>query len=43
MMQFTHHELGSGKGQGFNPLPDWSRYCLLQIWENEQQVDRFFI
>lgn len=54
MMQFAHRELGgvmgqqfyklmgSGKGQGFNPFPDWSTYCLLQIWESEQQADRFF-
>ncbi|PIB38913.1 DUF3291 domain-containing protein [Maribacter sp. 4G9] len=52
-MQFAHSPLskvsglqmyklmGSGK-QGFNPLPDWSVYALLQIWENEASADAFF-
>ena len=54
MMQFAHGALskvngcsfyklmGSGKGLGFNPLPDWSVYSLLQIWENEAAADEFF-
>ncbi len=54
MMQFAHGSLanidgqqfyklmGSGKGMGFNPLPDWSVYALLQIWETEAQADTFF-
>ena len=54
MMQFAHRSLlrvpgqtfyklmGSGKGAGFNPLPDWSVYCLLQTWENVAQADDFF-
>ncbi len=54
MMQFAHKGLadvpglvfyklmGSGKGFGFNPLPDWSTYCLLQVWENETAARRFF-
>ncbi len=54
MMQFAHKHLqnisgqsfyklmGSGKGMGFNPLPDWSTYCLLQIWDSESQADDFF-
>jgi heme-degrading monooxygenase HmoA len=54
MMQFAHKELamaegmlfyrlmGSGKGRGFNPLPDWSVYCLLQVWENEDDAHTFF-
>jgi heme-degrading monooxygenase HmoA len=54
MMQFAHPELsntkgqqfyrlmGSGKGNGFNPLPDWSVYCLLQVWENEVAAEDFF-
>lgn len=54
MMQFAHKHIattsgqsfyklmGSGKGFGFNPLPDWSTYCLLQVWESEETADRFF-
>ncbi len=54
MMQFAHHSLrkaegcrfyklmGSGRGMGFNPWPDWSVYSLLQVWENESKADRFF-
>jgi heme-degrading monooxygenase HmoA len=54
MMQFAHADLGkvagcnfyklmgSGKGVGFNPLPDWSVYSLLQIWESEAAANAFF-
>lgn len=54
MMQFAHKGLagitglvfyklmGSGKGFGFNPLPDWSTYCLLQVWEDESAARDFF-
>lgn len=54
MMQFAHRSLqkaekqtfykllGSGKGFGFNPLPDWSVYSLLQVWENEDAAEEFF-
>jgi heme-degrading monooxygenase HmoA len=54
MMQFAHKSLenvsgmtfyrllGSGKGRGFNPLPDWSVYCLLQVWESEEDANEFF-
>ena len=54
MMQFAHKPLqnirgqqfyklmGSGKGMGFNPLPDWSTYCLLQVWDSEEHADHFF-
>ena len=54
MMQFAHKGLantsglsfyrllGSGKGRGFNPLPDWSVYCLLQVWESEEDAYAFF-
>jgi heme-degrading monooxygenase HmoA len=34
--------LGSGKGKGFNPLPDWSIFCLLQVWESEASAHTFF-
>ena len=33
--------MGSGKAS-FNPLPDWSTYAILQIWENEAAADTFF-
>ena len=54
MMQFAHKSLaktsglsfyrllGSGKGRGFNPLPDWSVYCLIQVWESEEDAHTFF-
>ena len=54
MMQFAHKELvntkgltfyrllGSGRGKGFNPFPDWSVYCLLQVWESEDAANVFF-
>lgn len=54
MMQFAHKYLskvagqsfyrllGSGKGLGFNPLPDWSVYCLLQVWDSEAAALEFF-
>ena len=54
MMQFAHKHLanvnglqfyklmGSGKDFGFNPLPDWSTYALLTVWEDEEQANRFF-
>lgn len=53
MMQFAHGQLagvkglqfyklmGSGKGLGFNPLPDWSTYALLQIWDSEEDAQDF--
>ncbi|MEQ8336849.1 MAG: spheroidene monooxygenase [Cyclobacteriaceae bacterium] len=53
MMQFAHGFLkdvegmtfyklmGSGKGLGFNPLPDWSVYVLIQVWENHKAARRF--
>ncbi len=54
MMQFAHKDLtdvkgltfyrlmGSGKGRGFNPFPDWSVYCILQVWESEEAAQTFF-
>jgi hypothetical protein len=53
MMQFAHAHLknaeglqfyklmGSGKGDGFNPLPDWSTYSLLMTWEDESDAINF--
>jgi heme-degrading monooxygenase HmoA len=34
--------LGSGEGGGFSLKPNWSRYALLGVWENEQAADVFF-
>ena len=53
MMQFAHAHLakteglvfyrlmGSGRGQGFNPFPDWGTYALLCVWESEAHAERF--
>lgn len=50
MMQWAHGMLGglqglqfyklmgSGKGNGFNPWPDWSTYALLTTWSSEQSA-----
>ncbi|XOV94260.1 MAG: DUF3291 domain-containing protein [Bacteroidota bacterium] len=54
MMQFAHRQLqgiegmtfyklvGSGKGLGFNPFPDWSVYGLLQVWNSDKAARQFF-
>lgn len=53
MMQFAHAPLQKVKGQelyklmgsgkaSFNPLPDWSTYAILQIWESEAAANEFF-
>ena len=34
--------MGSGKDKGFNPLPDWSVYSLIQVWESEEVANEFF-
>ena len=53
MMQFAHKHIskipgisfyklmGSGKGIGFNPYPDWSTYALLIVWKNVGFSDGF--
>ena len=33
--------MGSGRGLGFNLLPDWSTYALLCTWDNETQAVEF--
>jgi hypothetical protein len=55
MMQFANKDLakvngltfyrlmGSGKGRGFNPFPDWSVYCLLQVWESEEAAGFLYV
>ena len=54
MMQFAHAHMskvdglefyklmGSGKGLGFNPLPDWSVYAILQVWKSAQVAEQYF-
>ncbi|MEM1259816.1 MAG: DUF3291 domain-containing protein [Bacteroidota bacterium] len=54
MMQFAHGPMqkipglkfyklmGTGK-EKFNPFPDWSVYGILQIWNNEQAANDYFI
>lgn len=34
--------LGSGDGGGFSLKPDWSRYALLCVWDDERAADEFF-
>ena len=33
--------MGSGRGLGFNPRPDWSVYVLLQIWNDVEYAEVF--
>lgn len=53
MMQFAHYSMGKVAGlefyklmgtgkEGFNPLPDWSVYAILQVWNREQDANHFF-
>jgi hypothetical protein len=39
--QLFYKLMGSGRGYGFNPFPDWSVYSLLQVWENELSATAF--
>lgn len=53
MMQFGHQYLldvgglnfykllGSGKGDGFNPYPDWGTYALLTVWDDKLSAEAF--
>ena len=53
MMQFAHKHLqnvnglqfyklmGTGKGNGFNPFPDWGTYSLLTVWDTEEDAQHF--
>jgi hypothetical protein len=53
MMQYAHKDLndvrglefyklmGTGNKSGFNPFPDWSTYCLLQVWKSESEAKDF--
>lgn len=34
--------MGSGRGQAFSLRPDFSRYCLLAVWESEAAATAFF-
>lgn len=54
-MQFGHRSLsdipgldfyklmGSGRGSGFDWRPEWGRYALVAVWNNEAAADRFFL
>lgn len=33
--------MGSGKS-GFNPLPNWSVYALIMVWDSEKQAEDYF-
>ena len=33
--------LGTGKGNGFNPYPDYSTYALLTVWDKKQDAKGF--
>ena len=33
--------MGSGRGIGFTLAPDWERYALLAVWEDEEDARRF--
>ena len=39
--QHWYKLLGSGKGKGFNPWPDWSTYSLLQVWDTERALESY--
>lgn len=52
MMQFAHPALSKAKGcsfykllgsgkENFNPLPDWSIYAVLQVWDNLSDAENF--
>jgi quinol monooxygenase YgiN len=34
---------GTGRGFGFNLLPDWNHFALFQIWESEEKAIEFLI
>jgi len=34
--------VGTGRGGGMGPGPDWSRYGLLAVWEKPEAADAFF-
>jgi len=34
--------MGSGRDDGFNNNPDWSAYCLIQVWDKEENALAFF-
>ena len=33
--------MGAGRGKAFSLRPDWNRYALLAVWENEQAAREF--
>ena len=36
-----HRLMGAGRGLGFTFQPDWGRYALLAVWENETRAREF--
>ncbi|OLY91226.1 spheroidene monooxygenase [Cnuella takakiae] len=34
--------MGSGRGQAFSLRPDFSRYCLLAVWQSQAEAAAFF-
>lgn len=34
--------LGTGAGQGFSLMPDFSTYALLTVWEDQDSADHFY-
>ena len=34
--------LGTGAGQGFSLMPDFSTYALLTVWEDQDSADQFY-
>lgn len=37
-----HKLMGTGAGNGFSIIPDFSQYAWLSVWENEVHANRFF-
>ncbi len=33
--------MGSGKGDGFNPYPDWGTYSVLTVWDSQVDLETF--
>lgn len=36
-----HKLMGTGRGIGFTRQPDWNRYALLTVWENQEGAREF--
>ena len=40
--QSSYKLMGTGRGSGFSPWPDWTTYAILQIWFDRTYADSFF-